>query len=83
MMVQEKVNHEFTFTISSILPGTVNAENPDETIMPAMHIFFPPSFEQDTDNAATDAVTISGTGISITSAPTYTVDASALYDSDC
>jgi hypothetical protein len=48
--------------------------------MPGMHIFFPPSFERDTDNTATDAVTITGTGIDITNGPTFTVDSSATYN---
>lgn len=80
MMVQEKVTHQFMFSTASILPSTTNAGNSDEVIKPAIHIMFPPSFEQDTDNLAPDAVTISGDGITVTSGPSYSVDSTATYN---
>jgi hypothetical protein len=83
MMVQEKVSHQFMFTTTSILPSTSNAGNTDEVIKPAIHIMFPPTFEQDTTNLAADAVTISGDGITVTSGPSYSVDTTAKYNSAC
>ena len=83
MMVQEKTNHQFVFTTSSVLPGTVNPSNPDETIMPAIHIFFPPSFELDTENLASDAVQVSGDGLVINGSPEFILDNSPTYQPDC
>jgi len=83
MMVQETTTHSFIFTTRSILPGTQNAGNPDETIVPAIHIYFPPTFELDTNNLASDAITISGTDVVISGNPTFTRDTSATYMPDC
>ena len=56
--------------------------------MPAIHIFFPATFEIDADNTDSDAVTLTGTTqagdpIALSGSPTFARDTSATYNADC